>query len=156
MSCERMEGRLVSYMDGRATERDRATIESHLKECSSCRARVKGFQGVWSMLNELPVHEPSAAFEARLRALLAAEPVRRSFWEGLMPAPRMAFAVAMLAIFSLWISSRQPTITGPAASSEAEFRMIQDLPVLENYDVLVSFDVLSQLPAQPAQAQEKN
>jgi anti-sigma factor RsiW len=156
MSCERMESRLVSYMDGRATERDRATIESHLKECSACRARVKGFQGVWSMLNELPVHEPSAAFEARLRALLAAEPVRRSFWEGLMPAPRMAFAVAMLAIFSLWISSRQPTINGPAASSEAEFRMIQDLPVLENYDVLVSFDVLSQLPAQPAQAQEKN
>ena|SRR5579863_34297 len=156
MSCERMEGRLVSYMDGRATERDRRTIESHLKECSACRARVKGFQGVWSMLNELPVHEPSVAFEARLRALLAAEPVRRSFWEDLMPAPRMAFAVALLAIFSIWISSRQPTIGVPAASSEAEFRMIQDLPVLENYDVLVSFDVLSQLPAQPAQAQEKN
>ena len=156
MSCERMEGRLVSYMDGRATERDRRTIESHLKECSACRARVKGFQGVWSMLNELPVHEPSAAFEARLRALLAAEPVRRSFWESLMPAPRMAFAVAMLAIFSFWISSRQPVISGPAASSEAEFRMIQDLPVLENYDVLVSFDILSQLPAQPAQGQEKN
>jgi anti-sigma factor RsiW len=156
MSCERMEGRLVSYMDGRATERDRRTIESHLKECSACRARVKGFQGVWSMLNELPVHEPSAAFEARLRALLAAEPVRRSFWEGLMPAPRMAFAVAMLAIFSFWISSRQPVISGPPASSEAEFRMIQDLPVLENYDVLVSFDILSQLPAQPAQGQEKN
>jgi anti-sigma factor RsiW len=151
-----MEGRLVSYMDGRATERDRRTIESHLKECSACRARVKGFQGVWSMLNELPVHEPSAAFEARLRALLAAEPVRRSFWEGLMPAPRMAFAVAMLAIFSFWISSRQPVISGPPASSEAEFRMIQDLPVLENYDVLVSFDILSQLPAQPAQGQEKN
>jgi anti-sigma factor RsiW len=156
MSCERMEGRLVSYMDGRATERDRRTIESHLKECSACRARVKGFQGVWSMLNELPVHEPSAAFEARLRALLAAEPVRRSFWESLMPAPRMAFAVAMLAIFSFWISSRQPVISGSATSSEAEFRMIQDLPLLENYDVLVSFDVLSQLPAQPAQAQEKN
>ena len=28
--------------------------------------------------------------------------------------------------------------------------MIQDLPVLENYDVLTSFDGLSQVPAQPA------
>lgn len=157
MSCERMEGRLISYMDGRATERDRRTIESHLKECSACRARVQGFRGVWNMLDEVSVHEPSAAFEARLRARLAAEPVRRSFWEGLMPAPRMAFAVTLLAVFSFWISSRPSAVSVPAnGSSEAEFRMIQDLPVLENYDVLVSFDVLSQLPAQPSQTGEKN
>ena len=44
---------------------------------------------------------------------------------------------------------------GPTASSEAEFRMIQDLPVLENYDVLVSFDVLSQLPAQTGAGQHR-
>jgi hypothetical protein len=36
------------------------------------------------------------------------------------------------------------------ASSEADFRMINDLPELENYDVLTNFDALSDLPATPA------
>jgi hypothetical protein len=36
------------------------------------------------------------------------------------------------------------------ASSESDFRMINDLPELENYDVLSNFDALSALPATPA------
>jgi len=32
---------------------------------------------------------------------------------------------------------------------EADFGMIRDLPVLENYDVLSKFDALSELPAPP-------
>lgn len=162
MICERMEGRLVSYMDGRASERERRAVESHLKHCTVCRARVEGFQGVWGMLNEMPVHEPSLAFEARLRARLAAEPVHQSFWEGLvavLPAPRLALAVTLLAGFSLWQSSRPVSVSEPPATSstEAEFRLIQDLPVLEDYDVLTSFDALSQPSAQPVPgAQQKN
>jgi hypothetical protein len=34
-------------------------------------------------------------------------------------------------------------------SAEADFGMIRDLPVLENYDVLSKFDALSELPASP-------
>jgi hypothetical protein len=37
-------------------------------------------------------------------------------------------------------------------SEEADFRMIRDLPVLENYDVLSKFDALSELPASPVAA----
>ena len=74
MSCKRMESRLVAYMDGRASNSDRRAVESHLEQCAACRVRVEGFEGVWSVLNEMPVREPSPAFEARLRARLAAEP----------------------------------------------------------------------------------
>lgn len=161
MNCERLEGRLVSYMDGRAGEKDRRTVESHLAQCAACRARVAGFEGVWGMLGELPPSEPSPAFEARLRARLAAEPVRTDFWAGLielLPAPRLALAVTLLAAFSIWISSRPPVISqSPSVnSSEAEFRMIQDLPALENYDVLSSLDVLSQTPVKPVASPDKN
>jgi anti-sigma factor RsiW len=148
-------------MDGRASNSDRRAVESHLEQCAACRVRVEGFEGVWSVLNEMPVREPSPAFEARLRARLAAEPQRTGFWAGLeaiLPAPRLALAVTLLAAFSIWQSSRPVSVSQPAsqASSEADFRMIQDLPVLENYDVLTSFDGLSQLPAQPAHAPQKN
>lgn len=161
MSCKRIEGKLVAFMDGRASDSDRRVVESHLKNCAACQARVEGFSGVWSMLNEVPVIEPSQAFEARLRARMAAEPQRVGFWAGLaamLPSPRLALAVALLAVFSLWQSSRPVTVNETAApvSSDAEFRMIQDLPVLENYDVLTSLDALSQPVAQNGPVGEKN
>jgi anti-sigma factor RsiW len=161
MSCKRIEGKLVAFMDGRASDSDRRIVESHLKECAACQARVEGFCGVWSMLNEVPVVEPSQAFEARLRARMTAEPQRVGFWAGLatmLPSPRLALAVALLAVFSMWQSSRPVTVNETAApvSSDAEFRMIQDLPVLENYDVLTSLDALSQSVAQTGPLGEKN
>jgi anti-sigma factor RsiW len=140
-----MEGRLVAYLDGRAKDSDRRAVESHLVDCAACRARVEGFQGVWNMLGELPVHEPSPAFDARMRARLATEPVRQGFWTGILPSPRFALAVTVLAVVCVWVSSR-PIATPAPVSTEADFRMIQDLPVLENYDFLSSFDVSQPAP----------
>ncbi|HEY4838775.1 MAG TPA: zf-HC2 domain-containing protein [Candidatus Acidoferrales bacterium] len=161
MSCKRIEGKLVAFMDGRASDSDRRIVESHLKNCAACQARVEGFSGVWAMLNEVPVVEPSQAFEARLRARMAAEPQRQNFWSGIaamLPSPRLALAVALLAVFSMWQSSRPVTVNETAApvSTDAEFRMIQDLPVLENYDVLTSLDALAQPVAQTGSVGEKN
>ncbi len=161
MSCKRIEGKLIAFMDGRASDADRRVVESHLKECTACTARVEGFQGVWAMLGEGPVEEPSAAFEARLRARMAAEPQRPSAWAGwvaMLPSPRLALAVALLAVFSLWQSSRPVVVNIPAApvSTDAEFHMIEDLPVLENYDVLASLDALSQPVGQTGAVGEKN
>lgn len=148
-------------MDGRANETDRRVVGLHLKECATCQARVEGFSGVWEMLSEVPVLEPSKAFEARLRARIAAEPQRHGFWANvttMLPSPRLALAVALLAVFSLWQSSRPVSVNQTAApvSADAEFRMIQDLPVLENYDVLTSLDALSQPVGQAPAMGEKN
>ncbi len=146
MSCERMEGRLVAYLDGRSKESDRRAVESHIAGCTACRARVEGFQGVWNMLGELPEHQPSPAFDARLRARLATEPARQGFWTGVLPSPRFALAVTVLAAFCVWISSRPLPPPVQTGGNEADFRMIQDLPVLENYDFLSSFDVSQPAP----------
>jgi len=161
MSCKRIEGKLLSFMDGRASDSERRVVSAHLKECAACQARVEGFSGVWEMLSEVPVLEPSKAFEARLRARIAAEPQRHGFWANvttMMPSPRLALAVALLAVFSLWQGSRPVAVNQTAApvSADAEFRMIQDLPVLENYDVLTSLDALSQPVGQAPAMGEKN
>lgn len=161
MSCKRIEGKLIAFMDGRAGDADRRAVESHLTACSACKARVEGFSNVWTMLDEMPAAEPSAAFEARLRARMAAEPRHVGFWQGIaamLPSPRLALAVALLGVFSLWQSSRPVAVNESAApaSSDAEFRMIQDLPVLENYDVLTSLDALSQPVGQGQSAPDRN
>jgi anti-sigma factor RsiW len=161
MSCKRIEGKLIAFMDGRASDADRVAVESHLAECAPCKARVEGFSGVWSMLNEMPTVEPSPAFEARLRAAMATEPKHLRFWEGIaamLPSPRLALAVALLGVFSLWQSSRPVAVNESAApvSTDSEFRMIQDLPVLENYDVLTSLDALSQPVGQGQASPDRN
>ena len=150
--CAGMEDKLVEYLDGRAKPAERHAVEGHLAVCSGCRNRAEDFRALWGALDDLPVISPSPAFDASLRARIAAEPARRDFW-GWLPSPRLAFAVTALVAMSVWMAS-MPRITenGTAMTrvpAEADFSMIRDLPVLENYDVLSKFDALSELPASP-------
>lgn len=150
MKCERIETRLIAYLDGRAADADRREVEAHLAACSACRARAEEFRRLWGVLDEVPMVAPLPSFDAALRQRIAAEPARPRLWAWLVPSPRLVFAVSLLLVLSVWLTSLPPAITpGPPANSEAEFKMIKDLPVLENYDVLANFEALSELPAPP-------
>jgi hypothetical protein len=156
--CAAIESKFVEYLDGRARPADRHAVEEHLSGCSSCRLRADEFRALWSALDDLPAISPSPAFDASLRARIAAEPARHSFWEW-MPSPRLAFAVTALVAMSVWMSSMprpmgNPSVTSQGihesqVSAESDFGMIRDLPVLENFDVVSKFDALSELPAPP-------
>lgn len=158
--CTALESILVEYLDGRARPAERRTVEQHLEGCSSCRVRVQEFRALWSEIEDLPEIAPSPAFDASMRARIAAEPVRRSFWDWL-PSPRLAFAVTALIAMSVWMSSMPHVIPHPSMVSqqiqaskqtaESDFGMIRDLPELENFDVISKFDALSELPG-PATA----
>jgi len=157
MGCERMESRLLSYIDGRLNQSERHDVEKHLAACAPCRLRVEEFRAVAGLLDELPVIEPSPAFNARVHALVAAEPPRKqSFWVWLNVSPRVAFAACALLVAALWLgfhqrsqSPLQAWINNPQVADE---QMMQDLPVLEDHDVLSNFEPLKELPA-PVQAE---
>ena len=156
MNCGHTEKKLVAYLDGKLTISERREFDAHLATCAACREKAVGFRSLWEMLEELPAVMPSPAFDGRVRARVQQEPGRAGFWNWIVPSPRMAFAATALLIASVWLSSFQPgriPVTYPPAgavvqNTEAEFGMIKDLPVLENYDVLTSFDALSELPVQ--------
>jgi anti-sigma factor RsiW len=157
MNCGHTEKKLIAYLDGKLPIAERRQFEAHLAACAACREQTEGFRSMWNVLDELPALAPSPAFDAQVRARVAQEPRRAGFWSWIVPSPRMAFAATALLIASIWISSFQPgrlavvpPAGGPAVqNTEAEFGMIKDLPVLEDYDVLTSFDALSELPVQP-------
>lgn len=138
MSCSRMENKILGYVDGRLKEGERLEVEKHLASCAACQLRVNQFRSVHALLDELPMIEPSAAFDARVRARVAAEPAKQSWWAWVMPAPRVAFAAAMLLLATVWVAK----YSGPAQQQIAT----DDVPLLENYDVLSDFDVLTELP----------
>ena len=143
MSCSRMENKILGYVDGRLKESERLEVEKHLAVCAACRLRVNEFRAVSGLLDELPMIEPSAAFDLRVHARVVAEPVKQGWWAWLMPAPRVAVAAAMLVAAMVWVGTRhnQPQIAQ------------DDIPVLENYDVLSNFEPLTELPP-PVQADD--
>jgi len=155
MKCEFVALDMIAVLDGRASAVQRQKIDAHAKECAACRERLEGFRNVWSALEDVPVAEVTLGFDARLRRRIAAEPQQR-FWDSLLPAPRLAFAMAALLAVSVWIA-RLPQDVTTSAKSQDEYTMIKDLRVLEDYDLISNFDALSELPpAQPAQAQPAN
>lgn len=152
MSCEKMESRILGYVDGRLKEGERLDAEKHLASCAPCRLRVNEFRAVSGLLDQLPVIEPSEAFNARVHALVAAEPVKQSWWDWLHFSPRIALVASMLLIAALWLGYQPPVAT---LSPNLDAQMIQDLPVLEDHEVLSNFEPLKELPP-PVQQTEGN
>src|SRR5712664_2896445 len=138
MSCGRMESKILGYVDGRLKEGERLEMEKHLSKCGVCQLRVNEFRSVHALLDELPMIEPSAAFDLRVHARVAAEPAKQSWWAWFAPSPRVVFAASMLLLATVWIGSR-PT-EHPAIAE-------QDLPVVNSadYEVISSFAPLADL-----------
>jgi anti-sigma factor RsiW len=149
MSCERMESRILGYVGGRLKENERLELEKHLAECAPCCLRVNEFSAVSTLLDELPVIEPSPEFDMRVHARVAAEPVRKAdWWAWLHVSPRVAFAASMLLLMTLWLGYRTSTPIAPNIQDNDQ-AMMQDLPVLEDHDVLQNFEPLKDLPPGP-------
>jgi len=157
MSCERMEGQILAYMDGRLKESERGEVEKHLAACAACRVRASEFRSVSELLDELPLVEPSPAFDVRVRARIAAEPVRQSRWAWLRPSPRIALAASALLLatlaVSIWapprhngdsIADRLPV--GFSTGEQVDDDLSRDLSVIDDHDTLSNFEPLKELP----------
>ena len=152
MGCGRMENRILPYVDERLKEGERREVEKRLATCAACRLRVNEFRAVSGLLDELPVIEPSAAFDVRMQARVAAEPVKQSWWTWFAPSPRAVLAASMLLLATVWLGSRPPDSSLSAADID---KIDQNMQALENYDVISDFAPLSELP-QPAQNDDAN
>ena len=158
MSCSRMEKQMMPFVDGRLKISEQREVEAHLAACAACRVRVNEFRAVSGLLDELPQIEPSGAFDARVRARVAAEPVKQSWWSVFAPSPRAAFASSMLLLATIWIGSHSSNVNTTDVGSNAPTAQSidpNDLPVLENYDILANFEPLTELP-QPVQGDDSD
>jgi len=148
MSCTRMENKIMGYVDGRLKESERLDVEKHLAACGACQLRVNEFRAVDSLLDEVPQIEPSAAFDVRVRARVAAEPVKQGWFAWFAPSPRVAFAATLLLLATVWVgydSGRQGPFAGQN-QKDVDAQMLQEMPVLDDQDVISNFDPLKDLP----------
>jgi len=148
MKCEKVSQELIAYLDGRMDSAGRRETEEHLAGCAICRQRAEEFRRVWSAMDEVPAIEPSFGFDARVRQRIAAEP-RHGWFAWFAPQVRLAFSAVLLIALTVWVAKR-PTGNSAAlrtagTTTEQDFNAIQDLGVLENYDVVTKMDALSEL-----------
>lgn len=158
MKCEDVSKELIAYLDRRSNSAERRGVEEHLVACESCRTRAEEFRKLWSVLDEVPVEEPSFGFDARLRQRIAAEPKPRWFhW--FVPQPRLAFSMALLIALSVLVARLPQSKTGGVANPptpDEQAQIVEHLGVLENYDLLTKSDVLAEVPAAPQPEQQQN
>jgi anti-sigma factor RsiW len=143
MGCAKTLSGILPYIDGRLQAKGRAEIEEHLATCAYCRLRAEQFRAVAVLLDQLPVIEPSLAFDARVRALAAGAAAKQGWWPLLKASTRVALAASVLLLAALWLGfyerSRVPAL--PWSDSRiADEQMMQDLPVLEDHEVLSNFE----------------
>src|SRR6201993_1186287 len=134
MSCGRMEKQMLPYVDGRLKVSEQRAVEAHLADCAACRLRVNEFRAVSGLLDELPQIEPSDAFDARVRARVVAEPMKRGWGAVFAPSPRAAVAASVLLLATIWIGSRPNGVNktnGGSNGATAQAIDPNDLPVLE-------------------------
>jgi|HubBroStandDraft_5_1064220.scaffolds.fasta_scaffold00242_13 anti-sigma factor RsiW len=145
--CDDVSKQLIAYLDRRANSADRAEVEDHLASCSSCRTRAEEFRMMFGALDQIETIEPSASFDAQVRERIAKE-ARPRWFSWLVPQPRLAFAMALLLVLSVWMAKlpRENSAATTVQSEQQDFEAIKDLDVLENYDVLSKFDALDEVP----------
>jgi anti-sigma factor RsiW len=167
MNCRQLEHYAIEYLDGKLAPEKAAAVARHLAICSDCADRQRSFSDVGSLLDTWKPLEVSASFNARLQQRILADPAaqagwldRFSLWLQLYSFSKPAFAGALLGmmVIAVMLASYTPgtsvSITPPTASSvlvattfegNDELALFQDMPVLENLDLLSNFEVLQEL-----------
>jgi anti-sigma factor RsiW len=149
-----MENRILAYVDGRLKESERLEMEKHISACGACQLRVSEFRAVTLLLDEVPQIKPSAAFDVRVRARIAAEPVKLGWWAWFTPSPRVAFATSLLLLATVWIGYESKTQLPGVDQKEMDAQMMQEIQTLDDQDVISNFDPLKDLP-QPVQPEDQ-
>ena len=157
--------KLFSYVHQMLERDDELEVRSHVGQCRMCEQITNEFQEFDSVLGEWKPVEPSAFFDARLKAKVATAATEQSGFPffGLRRAQLLApaFTVLLVVAATLIVFRTRSSYTSrpsvpsvvqtaniPAAKVEDELTMYENLPVLEDedYDMLAHFDILSEVP----------
>jgi hypothetical protein len=127
MSCRDYEAQIGDYVDGALGEAERASLESHLETCTSCRAMAADFSVIRAASQSLEAQVPPSHVWRKLAAAIEAEPKPllglggSHWWRAFAPAAAMAVLVVALS----WTAAQLVSVPGerlarvtPATPSE--------------------------------------
>jgi Putative zinc-finger len=168
-ACIRKES-IFALSQGMLTSREERDVQAHLEACPSCRGVFENYRRLDAVLAEWsPAAEPSMWFDGRVRAAAAKRPARsllalvgvgRGGWLAAPALAALLVAASVVIVRNAGLQSPapsspplatvavavQPAAPAPSQAGAQEIKLYQNLPVLEDYDMLANFDVISDLP----------
>ena len=99
MSCQEYEAQIGEYVDGAMDEAERASFESHLTTCASCRAVVTDFTVIRAASLSLEPRVPPPHVWHKLSAAIDAESkpfFGGTWWRAFAPVAAMGVLIASL------------------------------------------------------------
>jgi len=174
MNCDAKE-KLFSYAHQMLEPAEAEEVCLHLAKCAQCGQVVEAYRKLDLALDDWTAPEPSPWFDARVRSRLAASEKAKSGFLGFgrlrVLAVSVLSVVLLVAGFIALRQRRAQDASGSVASrslpqasqaarqsagateaqvqplpAEEELKMDENLSVLEDYDMLANFEVLSELP----------
>lgn len=150
MRCKKYEEKIILYLYGELGEKDRADVESHIRQCPACAQDLAYTKKIFKALDEAQAEMPEASWEKCWKEIDKGIAEKPGKTKSLFFLPRWAYAAAgILTIFAagiiigrFWLvpgskPSPQPATTTPvsAASYQPVLQdFIEDLkPVLVEY-----------------------
>jgi putative zinc finger protein len=138
MSCQDYEAQIGEYVDGAMNEAERASFESHLSTCASCRAVVADFTVIRAASLSLEPRVPPPHVWHKVSAAIDAEPkpflgIGSTWWRAFAPVAAMAVVVASLTwtAAQLAVAPGERPATAPAlaqnepVSIEAQYQLAE-------------------------------
>ena len=128
-----LDEQLVAYLDGELDAEGSRRIEDLLASDPEVRRRLQSLERTWDMLDELdaaPVGEPFTQTTLEMVAVAAREDVERSQAE----APRRRRRRLLAVGGGLLAAAAVGFLAVVAAVPDPNRQLLQDLPVLENFD----------------------
>jgi anti-sigma factor RsiW len=164
-SCERIQYRLLDFIEGELADGEFRQIEAHLARCARCGREAAALRATVARVRDLPVSAvPDGLLDglaAAVQKRIASDPTHRPpFWQrlarwigglpGLQPVPAVSAAAALglLLAIGLGHGPRVPHApsTGDGVVAAESLSIAQNLDLLEQFDLLEELDVLEQLP----------
>jgi hypothetical protein len=124
MSCQDYEAQIGEYVDGAMNEAERASFESHLSTCASCRAVIADFTVIRAASLSLEPRVPPPHVWHKVSAAIDAEPkpffgMGGTWWRAFAPVAAMAILVSSLTWTAAQLAMAPPTTTDAQPTSAA-------------------------------------
>lgn len=137
MSCQDYEALIGDYVDATIGEAQRASLESHLTACASCRALVEDFSVIRAASLTLEPQRPPADMWRRVSAAIHAEPKpllgfgSGAWWRACVPAAAMAMLVAALT----WTAAQLTVVPGERLARSTPAGQTEPVSILAEYQL---------------------
>jgi hypothetical protein len=137
MSCRDYDAQIGDYVDGAMDEAQRASFESHLATCASCRAAVADFSVIRAASLSLEPQVPPPHVWRKLSAAIEAEPKPffgvggTQWWRTFAPVAAMAVLIASLS----WTAAQLTSVPGERIATRTPVTPSEPVSILAEYQL---------------------